>query len=287
MRFSAWVPEGPGSTGAGAVDVLESILAGVREDLAQRQAETPLDQLKAQAASRELPKEVLTTFRQPGVGVIAEVKRRSPSRGEIAMIPDPAALAREYQAGGALAISVLTEARHFSGSLADLQAVRAAVDVPILRKDFVISAYQLWEARAYGADLVLLIVAALDQNALLALHERAESLGLTALVEVHDEVELARALDAGARLIGVNARNLRDLSVDRDLFPRLAAAIPDTVLRVAESGIRGPRDLVAAASAGADLVLVGEGLVTGHDPRQAVADLVTAGAHPAARHLSP
>ncbi|MHB2024080.1 MAG: indole-3-glycerol phosphate synthase TrpC [Mycobacteriales bacterium] len=269
------------------MDVLEDILAGVREDLALRQAQTPLEALQRLAARRDPPKDVLTAFRAPGVGVIAEVKRRSPSRGELARIADPAALAADYEAGGARAISVLTEARHFSGSLADLAAVRGAVEVPVLRKDFVVSSYQLWEARVHGADLVLLIVAALEQNALVALRERAESLGLTALVEAHDEVEVARALDAGARLIGVNCRNLRDLSVDRERFSRLAGQIPDGVLRVAESGIRGPRDLLAAAAAGADLVLVGEGLVTEADPRQAVADLVTAGAHPSARHLAP
>jgi indole-3-glycerol phosphate synthase len=154
----------------------------------------------------------------------------------------------------------------------------------LLRKDFVVSSYQVWEARAHGADLVLLIVAALDQNALVSLVERTESLGMTPLVEVHDEAELTRALDAGARVVGVNARDLRTLEVDRSVFGRLAPHIPDGVVKVAESGVRGPHDLLAYAAHGADAVLVGEGVVTGGNPRQAVADLVTAGSHPSARH---
>ncbi len=157
------------------------------------------------------------------------------------------------------------------------------MQVPILRKDFVVSSYQLWEARAYGADLVLLIVAALEQAALVSLVERAASIGLLPLVEVHAEDELDRALDAGATVIGVNARNLATLKVDRDIFGRLAGRIPEGIIKIAESGIRGPRDLLAYAACGADAVLVGESLVTGKDPRVAVADLVTAGSHPALR----
>ncbi len=264
--------------------VLDDILVGVRADLAERQAAVPLDQVKARARTRPEASDAMRALRRPGVAVIAEVKRRSPSKGELAPIADPAALAREYEAGGACIISVLTEERRFGGSLDDFVAVRAAVDVPLLRKDFVVSAYQIWEARAYCADVVLLIVAALEQNALVSLVERTESLGMTALVEVHDEEEVDRALDAGARVIGVNARNLKTLEVDRSTFSRLASRIPDGIVTVAESGIRGPHDLLAYAAAGADAVLVGETLVTGGNPRQAVADLVTAGAHPATKH---
>jgi indole-3-glycerol phosphate synthase len=213
--------------------------------------------------------------------VIAEVKRASPSRGSLASIEDPALLAREYEAGGARVVSVLTEPRHFQGTLEDLDAVRCAVDVPLLRKDFIISSYQLWEARAHGADLCLLIVAALQQNALVSLIERARSLGMTALVEVHDEEEIDRAIDAGAEIVGVNARDLRSLDVDRELFARLVPRIPEHIVKVAESGVRGPHDFLAYAAAGADAVLVGEGLVTERDPRAAVAELVTVGAHPA------
>jgi len=155
------------------------------------------------------------------------------------------------------------------------------VDVPVLRKDFIVTSYQLWEARAAGADMALLIVAALDDNALEGLVERAGSIGLTALVEVHDESEVERALAAGAQVIGVNNRDLHTLEVDRDTFARLAPRIPDSVVRVAESGVRGPHDVIEHARAGADVVLVGETLVTGGDPRASVADLVAAGSHPA------
>ena len=265
------------------MNVLDEILDGVRADLVERQREVPLDQLKARAERMPPALDGVAALRRPGVAVIAEVKRMSPSKGALAAIADPAALARDYEAGGASVISVLTERRRFGGSLADLEAVRAAVDVPLLRKDFVVSAYQVWEARAYGADLVLLIVAALEQNALVALVERTMSLGMTPLVEVHDEEELARAIEAGARVVGVNARDLRTLQVDRAVFGRLAPRLPGDVVKVAESGVRGPHDLLAYAANGADAVLVGEGLVTGRDPRQAVAELVTAGSHPATR----
>ena len=267
----------------GAVSVLDEIVAGVREDLAVREAGTPLDAVKAAAQVVRPALDALAVLRAPGVGVIAEVKRRSPSKGDLAAIPDPADLARQYAAGGARVISVLTERRRFGGSQADLAAVRAVVDVPVLCKDFIVSSYQVHEARAHGADVVLLIVAALEQNALLGLLERVESLGMTALVEVHTEAEADRALAAGASVIGVNARDLTTLEVDRSTFERIAPGLPSGVVKVAESGVRDPRDLIAYAAAGADAVLVGEGLVTAGDARQAVADLVTAGAH----HATP
>jgi indole-3-glycerol phosphate synthase len=262
------------------VNVLDGILIGVREDLAAREAQVPLAEVKARATDAPAPRPVLPVLLEPGVGVIAEVKRASPSRGQLAAIADPAALARIYAEAGARAISVLTEQRRFGGSLADLDAVRAAVDIPVLRKDFIVSPYQVHEARAHGADLVLLIVAALEQNVLHGLLERIESLGMTALVEVHTEAEADRALSAGAKVIGVNARDLTTLTVDRDVFSRIAPGLPSGVVTVAESGVRGPNDLLAYAGAGADAVLVGEGLVTSGDPRAALADLVTAGSHP-------
>ncbi|OLE22637.1 MAG: indole-3-glycerol phosphate synthase [Actinobacteria bacterium 13_1_20CM_3_71_11] len=261
--------------------MLDEILAGVREDVAARQQQVPLEHVKELAAAAPPPLDAYTLLRKPGVGVIAEVKRSSPSKGTLAEIPDPALLAREYADGGARCISVLTESRWFGGSLEDFDAVRAAVDVPLLRKDFVVSSYQVHEARAHGADLVLLIVAALEQNVLTGLLERVESLGMTALVEVHTEDEADRALAAGARVIGVNARNLRTLEVDRSVFERIAPGLPNMVVKIAESGVRGPHDLIRYASAGADAVLVGEGLVTQKSPRDAVAELVTAGSHPA------
>jgi indole-3-glycerol phosphate synthase len=266
--------------------VLDEIVAGVREDVAARQAAIPFDDIKKAAQAARPPLDGLTALRAPGVGVIAEVKRRSPSAGALASITDPARLAGEYEAGGARMISVLTEQRRFDGSLSDLDQVRAAVRIPVLRKDFIVCSYQVHEARAHGADVVLLIVAALDQNALIGLRERIESLGMTALVEVHTEDEASRALDAGAQVIGVNARDLHTLTVDRSAFERIAPGLPTGIVKIAESGVRGPLDLIEYAAAGADAVLVGEGLVTTSDPRHAVAELVTAGAHPATPRAS-
>ena len=265
------------------MSVLDDILDGVRADLVARQQETPLERLKEMAARAPAPKDVMGAFAGPDVAVIAEVKRASPSKGALAAIADPAALAGDYEAGGARIISVLTEPRRFGGSLEDLAAVREAVGVPLLRKDFIVSSYQLWEARAYGADLVLLIVAALEQIALVSLVERAASIGLVPLVEVHTKAELDRAIGAGASVLGINARNLATLEVNRGVFAELAPCVPEGVIKIAESGVRGTHDLLAYAGAGADAVLVGESLVTGKDPRTAVADLVTAGSHPALR----
>ncbi|PRZ31700.1 indole-3-glycerol phosphate synthase [Antricoccus suffuscus] len=263
------------------MNVLDEIISGVREDVANRQQVAPLAELKARAQDIAPALDAMAAFRRDGVAVIAEVKRASPSAGALAEIGDPALLAADYEAGGARAISVLTEERRFGGSLADLTAVRKAVSIPVLRKDFVVSSYQVHEARAYGADLVLLIVAALEQQVLVGLLERVESLGMTALVEVHDESEADRALQAGASLIGINARNLKTLEVDRSMFERIAPGLPSNVVKVAESGVRGPHDLISYAGAGADAVLVGQGLVTSGDPKAAVSALVTAGQHPA------
>jgi indole-3-glycerol phosphate synthase len=273
-------------TAAGRADppsanVLDELLAGVRADVETRQQSVPLATIREQAEQAAPPLDAYSVLRLAGVGVIAEIKRASPSAGSLAPITDPAALAVEYAAGGARCISVLTESRQFNGSLDDLAAVRNAVEVPVLRKDFIVSSYQVHEARAYGADVVLLMVAALEQKVLEGLRERVESLGMTALVEVHDEDEADRALGAGARVIGVNARDLRTMEVDRSVFERIAPGLPNHVVKIAESGVRGPHDLIRYASAGADAVLVGEGLVTKKSPREAVAELVTAGSHPA------
>ena len=264
--------------------VLDDIISGVREDLVERQEDLPLDGLRARAERRSAALPALAILQDSdAVRVIAEVKRSSPSKGALAAIADPAALARDYEAGGASVISVLTERRRFGGSIEDLESVRRAVEIPVLRKDFIVSAYQVWEARAAGADIVLLIVAALEQKALISLVERVHSLGMTALVEVHDVEEVPRAVDAGARVIGVNCRDLRTLAVDRRQFARVAPLIPDGIVKVAESGVRGPHDVLSYARSGAHAVLVGESLVTGRNPRGAVADLVAAGAHPALR----
>ena len=263
------------------VSVLESIIEGVREDLAVREAALPFDELKIVAAKAAPPRDAIAALRTAAIGVIAEVKRKSPSKGELAPIADPAALAKDYADAGARVISVLTEERRFGGSLADLDAVRAVVDIPVLRKDFIVSPYQVHEARLHGADVVLLIVAALEQNVMASLLDRTESLGMTALVEVHTAEEADRALEAGAKVIGVNARNLHNLQVDRDVFGRIAPGLPMDVIKIAESGVRGPGDLMAYAGAGADAVLVGEVLVASDDPKAALVQLVTAGSHPA------
>lgn len=260
--------------------VLDSILDGVRADVAAREAVLDLSAVKAAAAAAPPALDAAAALRAPGIGVIAEVKRASPSKGALADIPDPAVLAAAYEAGGARMISVLTEERRFHGSLADLDAVRKVVNIPVLRKDFIVGPYQIHEARAHGADVILLIVAALEQHVLASLLDRTESLGMTALVEVHTEEEADRALEAGASVIGINARNLKTLEVDMDTFGRIAPGLPTDLVKIAESGVRGTADLLAYAGAGADAVLVGEGLVTSGDPRAAVSDLVTAGAHP-------
>lgn len=252
--------------------VLDEIIAGVLADLEARQAARSLESLQ-EAVAGIRPRDPKPAFRADGLSVIAEVKRASPSKGELATIDDPAQLARAYQAGGAAAISVLTEGRRFRGSLADLQAVRAAVDVPLLRKDFVVTEYQLWEGAAAGADLALLIVAALSPSQLADYLALGHLLGLTCLVEAHtpDEVRLAR--DAGAEVLGINNRNLKTLEVDLANFEQMASLIDDDAIRVGESGILSLDDARRMRDAGADAVLVGELLVRDGDPAATVAAL--------------
>ncbi|UVI34481.1 indole-3-glycerol phosphate synthase TrpC [Brevibacterium spongiae] len=254
--------------------VLSDIVSGVREDLQTRRNEVPLNEIIARA---EAAAPVRSFDLDVEFGVIAEVKRKSPSRGDLAHIPDPGTLAGLYAAGGAHAISVLTEARRFNGSLADLDSVRAAVDIPVLRKDFMVDEYQFYEARAHGADLVLLIVAALDPVQLRDFHALAAELGMTALVETHNREELEVAAGLDARLIGVNTRNLKDLSVDTDRFAPLAELAPAGCTLVAESGVAGGTEVAKYADAGADLVLVGEALVTGGRPQAAVEEYTAIG----------
>jgi len=251
------------------MSVLDDIVVGVREDLARRQAQVSEADLRARLLDVPPALDPMPAFRASGSSVIAEVKRRSPSKGDLADIPDPAVLAAAYERGGAAAVSVLTEERRFGGSLDDLRAVRTAVRIPVLRKDFVVEPYQLLEARAAGADLVLLIAAALDDAALQSLHDHARELGLTALVEVHDEPEAERALAVGAQLVGVNARDLKTLEVDPATFGKVAPLLAG-VVRVAESGVGGPDDVRRFVREGADVVLVGEALVKNGDPETAV-----------------
>ncbi|MFT4110667.1 indole-3-glycerol phosphate synthase TrpC [Propionicimonas sp.] len=253
--------------------VLDEIIAGVVEDLEVRRAARPLDALMAEVAHIPPALDPVPALRAPGLSVIAEVKRSSPSKGALAAIEDPAGLAARYAAGGAAAISVLTEKRRFNGSLADLVAVRQAVRTPLLRKDFVVTEYQLWEGRAAGADLALLIVAALSQRQLEDFLAVADGLGVTCLVEVHTAEETRRARDAGARVVGVNNRDLKTLEVDLSHFQELAELLGGDVVKVAESGILDVEDAARMRSAGADAVLVGEMLVRSGDPRSVVAAL--------------
>ena len=267
------------------MSVLDDIIVGVLEDLKEREDRVPLSRVKEIEQSVPEAKDALGALRNSdgAVKIISEVKRSSPSKGALAQIPDPAALASVYEAGGASVVSVLTEQRRFHGSLADFDAVRAAVDIPILRKDFIVTPYQIHEARAHGADLVLLIVAALEQNALVSLLERTRSLGMEALVETHSRLEALRALEAGASIIGVNARNLKTLEVDRSTVEQVIDVIPQDVVAVAESGVSQAHDVFEYAKWGADAVLVGEALVTSGDPYSSIQDMVSAGQHPALR----
>lgn len=208
------------------------------------------------------------------LAVISEVKRRSPSKGDLFPNLDPATLAAQYEAGGAACLSVLTDEEFFGGSVADLQVARSACALPVLRKDFTVSAHDVVDARIMGADAVLLIAAALPQAELAEFHTLATGLGLDVLVEVHDEAELDMALAVGATLVGVNQRDLVTFEVDHERAVRMASAIPDDVVKVAESGVRGSEDARALHAAGYHAVLVGESLVTSGDPATAVADLI-------------
>ncbi|MGO4690986.1 indole-3-glycerol phosphate synthase TrpC [Glaciibacter sp. 2TAF33] len=254
--------------------MLSELLSGALADARARQLTRPLASVEAAAAAQAPALDALGLLAPAGqVKIIAEVKRSSPSRGPLAEIADPAALAVSYQSGGASAISVLTEGRKFGGSLADLEQVRAAVEIPVLRKDFIGDPYQVFEARAAGADLVLLIVTALDQDTLVTLHDLIRALGMTALVETHSGDEVSRAIDIGAGLIGVNARNLSTFELDQDLFGSLADRIPSGVIRVAESAVKTAADVAHYRSAGADVVLVGEALVTS-DPLRTLSEFL-------------
>jgi indole-3-glycerol phosphate synthase len=246
--------------------VLADLTAGAVEDAESRATERSLAEVERAALARTPALDALAALAPADrVKIIAEVKRASPSRGDLAAIPDPAHQASLYEQGGASAISVLTEGRRFKGSLADLEAVRADVSLPVLRKDFIATPYQVFEARASGADLVLLIVAALEQPLLVELHALVLELGMTPLVETHSAEELSRAADIGAQLIGVNARNLSTFELDRNLFGQLAGSFPADAVKIAESAVLHPADVRHYRDAGADVVLVGEALVTG-DP---------------------
>ena len=260
-------------------DLLGTIVAATEKITEVRRERESLQALERRAAAFTPRGDAfLTALSRPGrANVIAECKRRSPSRGVLAADYDPVAIARQYEAGGAAAISVLTEPTFFDGALEHLAAVRQAVALPLLRKDFIVDEYQLLEARANGADAALLIVAALDQADLVRLQHRAWDLGLAALVEVHDDEELTRAIDSGARIIGVNNRNLRTLAVDVAASRRLGARIPSDVIGVSESGLTSRADLEELAGQGYRAFLIGERFMTAANPAQAIAELIGAG----------
>jgi indole-3-glycerol phosphate synthase len=259
-----------------APDLLRTIVAATRRITEVRRRHEPQPALERRAAGAA-PRGALfaeALGRSDRYNVIAECKRRSPSRGVLAASYEPVAIARQYERGGAAAISVLTEPTFFDGALDHLTAVRAAVGLPILRKDFIVDEYQLFEARAAGADAALLIVAALAQADLVRLQRRAGELGLAALVEVHDDEELSRAIDSGARIIGVNNRNLRTLAVDVEASFRLARRVPPGVIAVSESGLRSRADLETLAAAGYRAFLIGERFMTDSDPAAAIGALI-------------
>ncbi len=254
------------------MSVLDSIIEGVREDLAQRRL--PMGQLHEAMEVAPLVRDALPALLTPELSIIAEVKRSSPSKGALAPIIDPAGLAEQYQVAGAAVVSVLTEQRRFGGTLADLDAVRKAIELPILRKDFMIDEYQLYEARAHGADVVLLIVAALSRNQLADYFHLSTELGMRALIEIHTPDELERALAISPEIIGVNSRNLKSLAIDTRAFAQLLPQIPSHIARIAESGISTRADVELAHNAGATAILVGEALVRAATPSVAIKALL-------------
>jgi len=254
------------------MSVLDSIIEGVREDLAARRL--PLSQIHEAMERASTPIDAYASLSRDEMNVIAEVKRSSPSKGSLAKIADPAALAEQYQEAGAGAISVLTERRRFGGSLEDLDAVKKRVSLPVLRKDFMVDEYQFLEARAHSADIVLLIVAALSKSQLKDFYDLSCELGMASLVEVHTAQELESAMDISPKMIGVNSRNLKTLDVDTSAFQELIPQIPADVIRVAESGISSRKDVEIAASAGATVILVGEVLVKSGNPISAMQELL-------------
>ena len=254
------------------MSVLDSIIEGVREDLAARRL--PMGQVQEALETAPAVRDCLPQLISADISVIAEVKRSSPSKGALAQITDPAGLAGQYEEAGAHVVSVLTEQRRFGGSLADLDAVRKAIDIPILRKDFMVDEYQFYEARAHGADVVLLIVAALSKYQLEDYFHLSTELGMRSLVEVHTYDELERALDISPEIIGVNSRNLKTLEVDSRAFSELIPQIPSSIARVAESGISSRADVVFAQECGATAILVGEALVRSGSPSVAINQLL-------------
>jgi indole-3-glycerol phosphate synthase len=254
--------------------ILDEIVRWKQDEIAYRKSNTSLEAVQAEAGLGPQPRDFAAALLTPPISLIAEVKKASPSKGLLCPDLDPAALAQVYEANGAAAISVLTDERFFQGSLAHLRAVRQSVGLPVLRKDFILDPYQVYEARAAGADAVLLIVAALSDEELHTLYRLVENLGMAALVEVHNSSELERALEIGPRIIGVNNRNLDTFEVDLHVTARLRPLVPDGIALVSESGIHSRADVYRLAAIGVDAILVGQALVQAQDVGDKVQELV-------------
>ena len=253
-------------------NVLTSIIEGVIEDVEKRKV--PISQLKEQLENAPKLRNAYAALSKEGIPLIAEIKRSSPSKGDLSAIENPVSLARDYQSGGADLISVLTEERRFKGNIADLIAVRSAVDVPVLRKDFIVTEFQVYESRVLGADLMLLIVAGLSKSQLVDFYQLATELGMDVLVEVHDLAEAEIAVDIGSKIIGVNCRNLKTLEVNDKNFELILPQLPASVLKVAESGISTREQVLSVQELGAKAVLIGETLVKTGNPVHTIKELL-------------
>ena len=253
-------------------NVLTSIIEGVIEDVEKRKV--PISQLKEQLANAPKLRNAYAALNKDGMRLIAEIKRSSPSKGDLSAIENPVSLANDYQSGGADLISVLTEERRFKGNIADLIAVRSAVDIPVLRKDFIVTEFQVYESRVLGADLMLLIVAGLSKSQLVDFYQLATELGMDVLVEVHDLAEAEIAVDIGSKIIGVNCRNLKTLEVNDKNFELILPQLPASVLKVAESGISTRDQVLSVQELGAKAVLIGETLVKTGNPVHTIKELL-------------
>ena len=253
-------------------NVLNAIIEGVLEDVEKRVV--PISQLREQIENAPPLRGAYKSLNQPGMRLIAEVKRSSPSKGELASIPAPQLLAEKYQEGGADLISVLTEERRFKGSIADLISVRSAIDLPVLRKDFIVTEFQVFESRILGADLILLIVAGLSNSQLKDFYQLSTELGMDVLVEVHDMDEAEKAIEIGAKIIGVNSRNLKTLEVSEKVFESILPELPKDLIKVAESGISTRKQVALVERLGANAVLIGESLVKAGNPVHTIKELL-------------
>ncbi|MEN9293323.1 MAG: hypothetical protein RIT31_88 [Actinomycetota bacterium] len=253
-------------------NALNGIIEGVLEDVAQRSV--PASMLKEKLATAPQLRDAYAALNKEGMSLIAEVKRSSPSKGDLAEISDPISLAKSYQDGGADLVSVLTEERKFKGRVSDLIGVRQSINLPVLRKDFIVTEFQVYESRILGSDLLLLIIAGLSKSQLIDFYQLATELGMSVLVEVHTISEAEVALDIGAQIIGVNCRNLKTLELDKNAFELILPKLPDSVVKIAESGISTRTEVEAVAELGANAVLVGETLVKSGNPVHTIKDLL-------------